>query len=77
MTVLTNMVNTEKRCMLKRDGSTITEAEKDRVGNSNMIRCVSGIDQMIYLIAYIKKGLTFDTKCSKNVKNLCLFDIIK
>jgi len=62
MTVLTNRLNTEKGCMLKRDGGTITEAEKERFGTSKMIRYVSGIDQMIYPIAYIKNKIPMAKK---------------
>ena len=54
MTVLTNRLNTEKGCMLKREGGTITQSEKGRFGKSKMIRYVAGIDQMIYPIAYVK-----------------------
>lgn len=54
MTVLTNRMNTEKGSMLKREGGTMTQSEKERFGKSKMIRYVSGIDQMIYPIAYIK-----------------------
>ncbi len=54
MTVLTNRLNTEKGCMLKREGGTITRSEKGRFGKSKMIRYVAGIDQMIYPIAYVK-----------------------
>lgn len=57
MTVLTNRLNTEKGCQLKREGGTITQAEKERFGNSKMIRYVAGIDQMIYPIAYIKNKI--------------------
>lgn len=62
MTVLTNRLNTEKGCMLKRDGGTVTETEKERFGNSKMIRYVSGIDQMIYPIAYIKNKIPMAKK---------------
>lgn len=62
MIVLTNRLNTEKGCMLKRDGGTVTEAEKERFGNSKMIRYVSGIDQMIYPIAYIKNKIPMAKK---------------
>ncbi|HEQ6373654.1 TPA: group II intron reverse transcriptase/maturase [Streptococcus pyogenes] len=62
MTVLTNRLTTEKGCMLKRDGGTVTEAEKERFGNSKMIRYVSGIDQMIYPIAYIKNKIPMAKK---------------
>lgn len=62
VTVLTNRLNTEKGCMLKRDGGTVTEAEKERFGNSKMIRYVSGIDQMIYPIAYIKNKIPMAKK---------------
>jgi group II intron reverse transcriptase/maturase len=57
MTVLTNRLNTEKGCQLKREGGTATQAEKERFGNSKMIRYVAGIDQMIYPIAYIKNKI--------------------
>lgn len=57
MAVLTNRLNTEKGCQLKREGGTITQAEKERFGNSKMIRYVAGIDQMIYPIAYIKNKI--------------------
>ena len=57
MTVLTNRLNTETGCMLLREGGTATEAEKERFGNSKMIRYVAGIDQMIYPIAYIKNKI--------------------
>lgn len=33
MTVLTNRLNTEKGCMLKREGGTITQSEKERLEN--------------------------------------------
>ena len=54
MTVLTNRLNTEKGCRLKRSGGTMTESEKERFGNSKMIRYVSGIERPIYPIAYVK-----------------------
>lgn len=57
MTVLTNRLNTETGSMLKREGGTITQAEKERFGQSKMIRYVSGIDQMIYPIAFIKNKI--------------------
>lgn len=57
MTVLTNRLHTEKGCRLKREGGTITQSEKERFGNSKMIRYVAGVDQMIYPIAYIKNKI--------------------
>ena len=57
MTVLTNRLNTETGSMLKHEGGTITQAEKERFGQSKMIRYVSGIDQMIYPIAFIKNKI--------------------
>ncbi|MHB8130240.1 MAG: group II intron reverse transcriptase/maturase [Mobilitalea sp.] len=54
MTVLTNRLSTEKGCRLKRSGGTMTESEKERFGNSKMIRYVSGIERPIYPIAYVK-----------------------
>jgi len=57
MTVLTNRLNTETGSMLKREDGTITQAEKERFGQSKMIRYVSGIDQMIYPIAFIKNKI--------------------
>lgn len=57
MTILTNRLNTEKGCKLKREGGTMTQAEKERFGSSKMIRYVSGIDQMIYPIAFIKNRI--------------------
>ena len=57
MTVLTNRLNTETGSMLKREGGTITQAEKERFGQSKMIRYVSGVDQMIYPIAFIKNKI--------------------
>lgn len=67
MTVLTNRLNTEKGCRLKRDGGTVTQSEKERFGSSKMIRYVTGIDQMIYPIAYIKNKIPMakrSTVCS-------------
>ena len=57
MTVLMNRLNTETGSMLKHEGGTITQAEKERFGQSKMIRYVSGIDQMIYPIAFIKNKI--------------------
>ncbi|MDE7309568.1 MAG: group II intron reverse transcriptase/maturase [Lachnospiraceae bacterium] len=54
MTVLTNRLNTETGCRLKRLGGTMTESEKERYGSSMMVRYVSGIDRPIYPVAYIK-----------------------
>ena len=50
-------LNTETGSMLKHEGGTITQAEKERFGQSKMIRYVSGIDQMIYPIAFIKNKI--------------------
>ena len=57
MTVLTNRLNTETGCRLVREGGAMTESEKERFGKSAMIRYVSGIDQPIYPIAYIKNKI--------------------
>lgn len=57
MTVLTNRLSTEKGCRLQRDGGTMTQSEKERFGSSKMIRYVSGIDQVIYPVAYIKNKI--------------------
>lgn len=54
MTVLTNRLNTEKGSRLKRDGGVMTESEKERYGNSKMVRYVSGINKPIYPIAFVK-----------------------
>lgn len=57
MTVLTNRLNTEKGCRLTPKGGTITRSEKKRFGCSKMIRYITGVDQMIYPIAYIKNKI--------------------
>ena len=57
MTVLTNRLNTEKGGRLVRDGGAMTQSEKERFGKSKMVRYVSGIDQPIYPIAYIKNKI--------------------
>ena len=62
MTILTNRLKTEKGTMLKRDGGTLTEAEKERFGKSKMIRYVSGIDQVIYPIGFIKNRFPVSKK---------------
>jgi len=54
MTVLTNRLNTETGCRLKRSGGAMTESEKERYGSSMMVRYVSGIDRPIYPVAYVK-----------------------
>lgn len=54
MTVLKNRLNSEKGCRLVREGGTLTQSEKERFGNSKMIRYVAGIEQPIYPIAFIK-----------------------
>ena len=53
MTVLKNRLNSEKGCRLVREGGTLTQSEKERFGNSKMIRYVAGIEQPIYPIAFI------------------------
>jgi len=57
MTVLTNRLNTESGSGLVRDGGAMTKSEKKRFGKSKMVRYVSGIDQPIYPIAYIKNKI--------------------
>ena len=64
MTVLTNRLNTEKGCRLKRSGGTMTESEKERFGNSKMIRYVSGIERPIYPIAYVKYKMAIGISAS-------------
>lgn len=54
MTVLTNRLNTEKGCRLVREGGTMSQTEKERYGQSRMVRYVAGIDQPIYPIAFVK-----------------------
>lgn len=54
MTVLTNRLNTETGCRLVREGGTMTQSERERFGQSAMVRYVSGIEQPIYPIAYIR-----------------------
>ena len=62
MTVLTNRLNTETGCKLVREGGAMTESEKERFGKSAMVRYVSGIDQPIYPIAYIKNKIPMAKK---------------
>ena len=62
MTVLTNRLNTETGCKLVREGGTMTQSEKERFGKSAMVRYVSGIDQPIYPIAYIKNKIPMAKK---------------
>ena len=62
MTVLTNRLNTETGCKLVREGGAMTESEKERFGKSAMVRYVSGIDQPIYPIAYIKNKILMAKK---------------
>ena len=57
MTVLTNRLNSESGSKLVRDGGAMTQSEKERFGKSKMVRYVSGIDQPIYPIAYIKNKI--------------------
>lgn len=64
MTVLTNRLNTETGCKLVREGGTMTESEKERFGKSAMVRYVSGIDQPIYPIAYIKNKIPMAKKAA-------------
>ena len=64
MTVLTNRLNTETGCKLVREGGAMTESEKERFGKSAMIRYVSGIDQPIYPIAYIKNKIPMAKKAT-------------
>lgn len=54
MTVLTNRLNTEKGCRLVREGGIMSQTEKERYGQSRMVRYVAGIDQPIYPIAFVK-----------------------
>lgn len=54
MTVLTNRLNSETGCRLVREGGTLTQNEKERYGNSKMIRYVAGVEQAIYPIAFVK-----------------------
>ena len=62
MTVLTNRLNTETGCKLVREGGAMTQSEKERFGKSEMVRYVSGIDQPIYPIAYIKNKIPMAKK---------------
>lgn len=64
MTVLTNRLSTEKGCRLKRLGGTMTESEKERFGNSKMIRYVSGIERPIYPIAFVKYKMAIGISAS-------------
>ena len=57
MTVLTNRLNTESGSSLVRDGGAMTKSEKIRFGKSKMVRYVSGIDQPIYPVAFIKNKI--------------------
>ncbi len=54
MQVLTARLKTETGTILEKAGGTLTESEKIRFGNSKMIRFISGMEQPIYPIAYIK-----------------------
>lgn len=54
MTVLTNRLNTETGCRLVREGGTMSQTEKERYGQSRMVRYITGIDQPIYPIAFVK-----------------------
>lgn len=82
MAVLTNRLNSESGSKLVRDGGTMTKSEKERFGKSKMVRYVSGIDQPIYPIAYIKNKIPMAKRsavCSYTAEgrklihsNLCL-----
>ncbi len=75
MTVLTNRLNSETGCMLKREGGTMTQSEKERFGKSKMVRYVSGIDLPIYPIAYIRNKIPMSKKsavCSYTVDGRAL-----
>ena len=54
MTVLTNRLRKQNRSRLVRKGRPLTKAEKERYGNSQMIRYVSGCEEPIYPIGLIK-----------------------
>ena len=54
MTVLTNRLRTERGELIKKDGGEMSAFEKERYGDSAMVRFVDGSDRMIYPIAYIK-----------------------
>ena len=62
MTVLTNRLNTQTGCKLVKEGGTMTQREKERFGKSAMIRYVSGIEQPIYPIAYVKNKIPIAKK---------------
>lgn len=64
MTVLTNRLNSETGSRLVRDGGAMTQGEKERFGKSKMVRYVTGIDQPIYPIAYIKNKVPVSKKSS-------------
>ena len=66
MTVLTNRLNTETGSMLKHEGGTITQAEKERFGQSKMIRYnqikingyrveIGEIENALYATSLVKK----------------------
>lgn len=54
MTVLTNRLNTETGSQLAREGGAMTGSEKERYGNSQMVRYVTRINRPIYPVAFIK-----------------------
>ena len=54
MFVLTNRLRTERGELLKKDGGTMSPFEKERYGDSAMVRFVDGSERMIYPVAYIK-----------------------
>ena len=54
MTVLTNRLSTQKGSRLVKTGRTLTKAEKERFGKSNMLRYVAGTEEPIYPIGYIQ-----------------------
>ena len=54
MTVLTNRLRTQKGSRLVKSGKKLTDHEKERYGNSNMLRYVAGTDEPIYPISYVQ-----------------------
>lgn len=75
MTVLTNRLRTQRGGKLARVGGTMTQREKERFGKSAMIRYVSGIEQPIYPIAYIKSKIPIGKRkavCSYTIEGRAL-----
>jgi hypothetical protein len=54
MTVFTHQLRTEKGSRLAKHGRTLTEVEKKLYGKSQMLRYVTGADEPIYPIGYVK-----------------------